>query len=156
MPKIKEIMEGEPYTCRMDSTVGDVIRQLTDVRVSGIPIVDDQMHPLGFVSDIDLLRFVTHNRPVVYDWGEHLPVVLDEESPEDKLRSILGAPVSRIAASKIACVEADWEIDEVADYFKREKVRKIAVLENNKVIGVVTRSAVLRHILHEILPDESQ
>ena len=154
MTKIVEIMDTEPYVCHMDSTVGDVIRKLTDVRVSGVPIVDAGMRPIGFITDIDIIRFISHNRPQVYDWGEHLPVMVDESSPEEKLRALLNEPVSEVASSKIVCVETSWNVDEVADHFKQEKVRKMAVLEDGKIVGVITRSAILRFILSEILPSE--
>ena len=156
MATILEIMETEPYTCGREATIGEVIRQLTDVQVSGIPIVDAARKPVGFVSDVDLIRFIAHNNPRVYDWGDTLlPVVMDEDSLEDKLRALLAVPVIDIAQSKIVCVETDWEIDEVADLFKQEKVRKMAVLEGEQVVGVVTRSAVLRYLLSRILPEES-
>jgi DHA2 family lincomycin resistance protein-like MFS transporter len=152
---ITEIMETEPYTCGTSATVGDVIRQLLDVQVSGIPIVDEKMRPVGFVSDIDLIRFIAHNRPKVYDWGEHMPVIIDDDPIEEKLRNLLDVPVTEIAKSKVVCVESDWDIDEIADYFKQEKVRKMAVLEQGRLIGVITRSTVLRHLLNQVLPDET-
>lgn len=154
MTRIDQIMETDPYVCHMDSNIEEVIRRLTDVQVSGIPIVDEGMRPIGFIRDIDILQFISHNRPQVYDWGEHMPVVMDEDSPEMKLQALLAEPVSTIASSRAVCVDADWEVGEVADYFKKEKVRKMAVLEDGKIVGVITRSAVLRHILSKILPEE--
>jgi CBS domain-containing protein len=59
-----------------------------------------------------------------------------------------------IASKKRLCAKPDQEIDEVADLFKREQVRKIAVVENGKVVGVISQSAILRHILTMILPEK--
>jgi DHA2 family lincomycin resistance protein-like MFS transporter len=156
MLKIRDIMEREPYTCGKNATIGDVIRQLADSRISGIPIVDDENRLAGFVTDVDLMRYIAHKKPQIFDWCEMMPVIVDEESAEDKMRGILSVPALEIASKKKHCVDAELELDEAGDIFREERVLKVAVVEDGKVVGVVSRSAVLRQLLANVLPEEKQ
>jgi CBS domain-containing protein len=164
MAKITEIMEAVPYTCRDTATVGDVIRHLTDVQVEGVPIVDADMRLVGYITDTDIMRFVAHRKAKIYDWGDMMPVVVDDESFEEKVRELFETPVLDIATRKKVYATTDQEIDEVADLFKKEQVRKLAVLEcgeggpgrggrDGRVVGVITRSMILRYILEGLLPE---
>ena len=153
MQTVRDIMEKDPYKCGRDATVGDVIKHLSDSQISGVPIVDEQNKLIGFVTDVDLMRYITHKKPQLFDWGNIAPVIIDDESVEDKMRGILSVPALDIVSKKKHFVDADMELDEVADLFKEEHVLKMAVVENGKVVGVVGRSAVLRQLLSNILPE---
>jgi predicted transcriptional regulator len=154
MPKITQIMETVPYTCSYEATVGDVIRHLADVQVGGVPIVDGENRLVGYITDSDIMKFISHKKAKIYDVVSIMPVVVDEETMEEKVRDLLDTPVMNIANRKKLYARTDHEIDEVADMFKKEQVRKLAILENGKVVGVVTRSMIMRYILSSILDEE--
>jgi CBS domain-containing protein len=153
MSKITEVMETKPYTCRDTATVGDVIRHLLDVQVEGVPIVDAERRLVGYITDADIIRFIAHRNAKIYDWGDMMPVVVDDESLEEKMRALLETPVIDIATRKKVYATVTQETDDVAGIFKKENVRKLAVLDGGKVVGVVTRSMILRHILTGLLPE---
>jgi CBS domain-containing protein len=155
MHKARDIME-HAHTCNRQATIGDVIRQLADSGISGVPIVDEENKLIGYVTDVDLIRYIAHQRPRIFDWGEMTPVIVDDESALDKMRGILSVPALEIASKKRHYVEADMDVDEVGDVFREERVLKVAVVEDGKVVGVIGRSAVLRWLLSSILPEENQ
>lgn len=155
MAKISEIMEIEPYTCKPGSTIEDVIRTLAEGQVVSMPIVDDEKRLIGYITDVDIMRFIARKRPQVFDWGDMMPVIVDEDSFEKKVQELLNTPILNVYSHKNNIFATpDQEVDEVAEYFRKEKMRKIAVIEDGKVIGVVSRSVILRHILTMILPDQ--
>jgi len=154
MARIAEIMEKDVYTCRADATVGDVIRQLADAHVAGVPIVDAEGRLVGYITDGDIMRYVSRKRTQVYTWGEHMPIIMDESTVEERCSGLLAKPVLEIASRKKIYAEADWDIDEAADLFRREKVKKIAVLEDGRVVGVISESAIIRYLLRTLLPEE--
>lgn len=153
MPKIRDVMETVPYTCPHTATVRQVIRQLADVQVGGLPIVDEKMRLVGYISDADITSFVAHKKPQVFDWGDMMPVIIDEEPIESKVQELLDANVMQVANKERIYAEVDQELDEVADLFKEHRIRKVAVLDGDKVVGVVTRTTILRYILTMMLPD---
>jgi CBS domain-containing protein len=117
--------------------------------------VDDGQRLVGYITDTDIVRFVAHRKAKIYEWGDIMPVVIDDETLEDKLRELLETPVIDIATRKKLYVTVDQEIDEAADLFRKEQTRKLAVLDvegkEGKIVGVVTRSMILRYILSNIL-----
>ena len=156
MAKISEIMETNPYSCKASSTIEEVIRILSKGQVVSMPIVDDEMRLIGYITDVDIMRFLGRKRPQVFDWGDMMPVIIDEESFEDKVQQLLDTPILSVYSHKNKVfAKPDQDIAEVAELFRNEKMRKIAVIEDGKVIGVVSRSVILRHILTMILPKEN-
>jgi CBS domain-containing protein len=156
MAKITEIMETVPYTCRNTATVRDVINHLTDVQVEGVPIVDAEGRLTGYITDSDIIRFISHRKAKIYDCGDMMSVVVDDESLADKVHDLFDTPVIDIATRKKVYATVDQEIDDVADIFRKEQVRKLAILDkpgkDGKVIGVVTRSMIIRYILTDLMP----
>lgn len=154
MSKISEIMEPEPYTCKAGATIEDVIRTLAEGEIVSMPIVDDKMRLIGYITDVDIMRFIGRKKPRVFDWGDMMSVIVDDESFEEKVKLLLNTPILNVYSHKNKIFATpDQEIDEVAELFRSEKMRKVAVVEDGKVIGVISRSVILRHILTMILPD---
>ena len=152
MAKITDVMEEVRFTARRDATVGEVIRQLTDGNIGWIPIVDDENKLLTYITDGDIVRFISHKRPRFYDYGELITIEIDEEPIESKVEGLLDVPVMEIASKKRnVFAEVDQEIDDVADLFREENVRQIAVLDEGRVVGVVRESDIVRYILVTML-----
>jgi CBS domain-containing protein len=155
MSKIAEIMEKVRFTARFDATVGEVIKELAAGRIGWIPIVDEEMHLLGYVTDGDIVRHIAHRRPRYYDYGEMIAIEVDEDTLEDKVKGLLEVPIRDIAGKKKIYAKMDQEIDEVADIMKKEHIRQVAVLDDKKiVVGVVRERDIVRHILTMLLPHE--
>jgi CBS domain-containing protein len=154
MAKVSDIMEKSAYTCNVNETIGDVLRHLSDVKVGGLPVVNDTGQLVGFITDGDILRYVARKKPKLFSWGDHIPVIIDEDSLEKKLEGLMAKPVMEVASARKLYVSADEDISVAAEILRREHVKKIAVLENDRVSGVLSRSAIIRHIAKMLLPEE--
>ncbi|MDR0854130.1 MAG: CBS domain-containing protein [Clostridiales Family XIII bacterium] len=155
MAKIHEIMETTPYTCRATDTVRDVILSLSDVQVGSLIIVDGNMGLLGYISDSDIIKQISHKKGHIFDWGDMAPIIMDGESLEDRINDLLNTPVIEIATKKMVFVTPQQEITEALELIKEERIKKLAVIEDGKVVGVIGRSAIIRHILSRIVPGEN-
>ena len=155
MAKIVEIMDEIRFTARLDATVGEVIRELADAHIGWIPVVDDEMHLISYITDGDIVRYIAPRKPRYYDYGELIAIEVDEDTFEEKCEGLLDVPIREIIGKKIVYAKVSQEIDEVAELMKKEQVRQIAVLDNKKVVGVVRERDILRHILTMLLPQDS-
>lgn len=154
MTKVVDIMETIPYTCRCDETVGDVIKHLTDVEVGSLIVVDAKGKLVGHITDGDIVRFITKKNVKVVGWGEMLSVILENDenhSLEEKTKELLSAKVIDIANREKLYVDKYQDIEDAAEFLSSNSIKKIAVVENGKVVGVVTRSSIMRHLLKQIL-----
>jgi CBS domain-containing protein len=154
MAKIVEIMEKVRFTTRPDATVGEVIRELANGRIGWIPIVNDEMNLLGYITDGDIVRHIAHRKPRYFDYGELIAIEVDEDTLEDKCKGLLDVPIREVAGKKKIYANVDQEIDDVADIMKKEHIRQIAVLDGGRVVGVVKERDIVRHILTMLLPHE--
>jgi predicted transcriptional regulator len=155
MAKISEIMDAEGLSVNKNAAVKDVIRLLAEERIGGIPIIDDDKHVVGYIRDLEIMRFIAHNKPRVVDWGtELMPVVIDEEPLEEKVHHLLETPIMEIASKKKWHVDVDDEIEDVAELFKSEKLRKAAVTKDGEFVGSVSRSAIIYYIISNFAADE--
>jgi CBS domain-containing protein len=154
MSKIAEIMDKVLFTTRPDATVGEVIKELADARIGWIPIVDEEMHLLGYITDGDIVRHIAHKKPRYFDYGELIAIEIDEDTLEDKVKGLLEVPVREVAGKKKIYAQVDQEIDDVADIMKKEHIRQIAVLDGGHVVGLVRERDIVRHILTMLLPNE--
>jgi len=155
MAKITEIMRHVCFTTNKNNTVRDVIKQLADEHIGWIPIVDDDNRLLAYITDGDIIRYISKKRHRFYDHGDLIAIEADEEAIESKVRSLLDIPVIEIAGKKNnVYATVDNEIEEVAEMFRQGHLRLIAVLDDKKVVGVVNESDIVRHILLSFLPEE--
>lgn len=154
MAKITEIMLPVKFTASEHATVSEVIRQLADGHIGWIPIVDDDKKLLAYITDGDIVRYIAYKKPRFFDYGEIIAIDVDDQPLEEKIKTLLDTPVMQIANKKRNIfAEIDQEIDEVADIFRRERVRLVAVLDKGRVVGVVREADIVRHILVTLLPD---
>ena len=154
MAKITDIMIPVSFKAHKNATVREVIRQLVDGHIGWVPIVDDDNKLLTYITDGDIVRYVSNKRPRFFDYGEIIAIDVDDQSYLDKFKGLLDTPAINIANKKHNIfAEVDQDIEEVADIFRREQVRLVAVLDKGRVVGVVREGDIVRHILLTLLPD---
>lgn len=54
MLSVNDLMNTEPRTLRPDHTLSDAAKALWDGNCGGLPVVDDELHPVGFLTDRDI------------------------------------------------------------------------------------------------------
>ena len=154
--KVKEIMKTDVYTVTDEANIGEVIRILVDNQINGVPIVDSKENVVGFISDGDIMKFVAKQNPRIIDMTSFITVWYDTESFEKKMDDLMDLNVMELATTKLVSVEADYDIDEAAKVLGDKKIKKVPVLEDGKLVGVITRSDILRYILGRSLQHKEE
>ncbi len=149
--KISEIMDTDVYTVHESATVGDVLRVLVEKKASGVPIINDEKRVVGFISDGDIMKFIAKQDPRIIDMTSFITVWYDTESFDKKLDDLMDLNVMELATTKVISVDADFEIDEVAKVLGKKKIKKVPVLENGILVGIVSRTNIIRYIVAAIL-----
>jgi len=154
--KVRDIMKTDVYTVTDEANIGEVIRILVDNQINGVPIVDGKEKVVGFISDGDIMKFVAKQNPRIIDMTSFITVWYDTESFEKKMDDLMDLNVMELATTKLVSVEADYDIDEAAKVLGDKKIKKVPVLENGKLVGVITRSDILRYILGRSLQHKEE
>jgi signal-transduction protein with cAMP-binding, CBS, and nucleotidyltransferase domain len=114
-------------TVYADAPVIEVAERMRDEEVGSLIVVDGEDNPIGIVTDRDLLR----------------RVVAAERAVEDtSARDIMSEP--------LLCVDADEPIDKVVQQMASHGVRRIAVLDQHELAGVIALDDLLLQLGSEL------
>lgn len=58
--KVSEIMTRNPATIRQNASIGEAARIMLEKKFSGLPVVDDENHLVGIITESDIFRLVVN------------------------------------------------------------------------------------------------
>ena len=115
----------EIHSVSPESTVLEAIKKMSELGVGALLVIQDGKLA-GLISERDYTR----------------KVILEDRSSKT-------TTVQEIMSEKVICVSPETEIDECMVLMSKYQFRHVPVLENEKVIGVITVMDVLKNILTE-------
>jgi CBS domain-containing protein len=127
MPIIRDIMSKSIVTIRSDATMIDAVRTLVEHRFSGAPVVSAEGEPVGFLSELELMD-----------------VLFDQD--------VRSAPVSEYMARGVHVVHPDESLASAARVLTLFGIRRLPVVENGTLVGMVTHRDMLSYCLHHPEP----
>lgn len=129
--------------------------------ISAVPVVDDQGAPIGMVSEGDLMPRNEAEREARRDWWLQM---LSEgqyvNNPEfDNYLKGQDRTARDIMIKPVLTVSEDAELTEVADLLSRNKIKRVPVVRDGRMVGIVSRADLVRAFAQpqeaERLPDRS-
>jgi len=123
MLKAKDIMTSEVVTVSRDTPVKEALVLLMGNKITGIPVVDEDMTLVGIVTEKDLLRLFYEpeggKKKTVEDFMTQPAVYFDENEG----------------------------LDEICRCLLEVTFRRVPVTKEGKVVGIVSRPDVLKCIV---------
>jgi len=124
MPNAKDVMSTEVVALDADATVRDAIGRMIQHRVSSLPVLDGSGRLRGMLSESDLLDLV---------W--------DPASGD--------SPVFRYMTGKVCTVAEEDDLATLVETFRMLGGSQIPVMRAGRLVGVVHRRDVLRHLAQQ-------
>ncbi|TDA65850.1 MAG: CBS domain-containing protein [Clostridia bacterium] len=140
----KDIMVREVIKVGEDATVGEVIHLLAENKIGGLPVVNDRNEVLGIITDGDLMKHIRTHRPMVVDVLTDIFVFADMTQLEDKARELIDVPVRNIMTRRVATAGEDTELGMVAALMSDRKIKKVPVVRDNVLVGLISRGDIVR------------
>ncbi|SRR5712692_808115 len=132
--KVYQLMSRNVVTVGPSDSCLEAVARMHRARVRHLPVVDAMGDLIGVVTDRDLRHHLFD--PRVYQQVGTIAVDI----------LLKAVPVSDIMSSPVLSVESDDEVVEAARIMLEDKVGSLPVLENDRVVGIVTETDVLRQI----------
>jgi CBS domain-containing protein len=137
-----DVMARDVVTATPEMTVQAVAQLMINHRISGIPIVDADRQLLGIVTEGDLLRRVeTGTERQRSRWSEWF-------SPNSRLAAeYTKSHARRVAdamAGEVTSVGEFATLSEIADLMEVRRIKRVPVLRDGKLIGIVSRADLLK------------
>lgn len=111
--QVADIMTSDVAVVTADMTVDAAARMLTSRSVSGVPVVDEQEHLVGILSEFDIIA-------------------------RD------GDTVGDIMTKEVISVTEDDDAATIAQILTSHRVRRVPVVREGHVVGIVSRSDLVR------------
>jgi CBS domain-containing protein len=149
----RDVMERNFLTLKPDMTIGqavEVFRQAsaaTGQRVFGLMVTSDQGKLIGMLSMYDIFLLLRPKH--IHIWGEMHD--LDLSGIIDTACNRAGKMlVGDIMTTDLITITPDTNLLHVMDIMIKKHVRRIPVMENGWVIGIVYISKVFYHLLNKM------
>jgi CBS domain-containing protein len=153
---VKDIMTSQVITVSPHASIREVAQLMREHTVTALPVVTDAGKLVGIVTEIDLItRHAPPRQPqyIPLLWGL-IPMRLDDYSTyKEQVRHILAVFVEDLMTQDPATVTPTDTIEHAAELMVKPGHRSLPVLENGKLVGIVTRTDLVR-VIEELEMDE--
>ncbi len=146
---VRDIMSSPAITVTAGTHIPEVARLLRAHQISGMPVIDDGGKLIGIVTDHDLiLRNAPVREPRYFALlSGYIPLSLeDHRHYKEQLRHTMAVTAGDMTEPGFHTVAPDTALEEAMELMLDPKVTMLPVLENGQVVGVVTRTDLVRLI----------
>lgn len=122
-------MTKDVVTIREDSTIYDALTTLRDHNITGLPVVSEDRQLIGIVSEKDLLK-------LMYITKKSKPVVKE------------------VMTKNVKCFDENDSLIDLAECLMKENFRRIPILSEKKLVGIVSRKDVIKILIEYRVSDK--
>ena len=129
MPYVKDIMTKNVIAVTVDTTVFEAAELMNSKGIGCLLVVQDEV-PVGIVTERDFVRRVV---------AKNLPY---------------SVKVSEIMTKNLVTVDPDMSLKDAARLMSINKIRRLPVLKQNKLVGIVVASDFVRNLGKKTVSEE--
>ena len=147
---VRQVMTTDVLSFRPTDTVEHAARALSERRLGGAPVVDDDGVVVGLLEDDDLIVQDTrlHFPTVISVFGAYLELPSSLHRFETDLRKAVGATVFDAMDADAPTCRPDDTLEHVATVLHERNASRMAVVDDDgRLVGVVSRGDLVRAIV---------
>ncbi|HSA97582.1 MAG TPA: CBS domain-containing protein [Candidatus Nitrosotenuis sp.] len=129
MGQVRDIMNKHVITISKEKTCLDAATLLQEKDISFLVVTEGQ-NPVGIISEADFVRKLVVKNMVASE-----------------------VPISDIMSHKFRWVEPTTSIEDAVQKMLNNNIRRLIVLENEKLVGVITQTDLASHLRSKLLID---
>jgi CBS domain-containing protein len=133
--RVRDIMSQQVVTITPSESCLDAVVRMQRARARHLPVVNREGALVGIVTDRDLRHHLFSRRAFEALGSTRVDVLLDE------------VHVAGIMSTDLVTATPEMSLIEVAAAMRAEKVGALPVLEQGRVVGIVTETDLLRHVV---------
>lgn len=166
MLKVRDIMIHNVYSVQKTDIVRKALERFAQFRISGMPIVDNANRLLGYISDGDIMRhlgksanssFLSWVSMLGYYYGLELPPASDDALSDEvdefkkNALSLCNKNVLEVGVKRVIKVKEEDSLVSIAEILARRNIKKVPVVRDEILVGIVSRGDVVRAVVKEFL-----
>ena len=154
---LESIMKRDVFTLPSNATVAEAMKLLVDKRISAAPLVNAEGKAVGFVSDGDIMRYLSKRSTMMMDPVVMIMQTVDTDGGNKdfarKLDELMGMQALSIGAKGIIGVDVHADLPEVCRVLGENHLKKVPVLDEGQVVGVINRSDITHYSMEQYLAE---
>ena len=152
----KQVMNTRFHFLRPQQSIVEAIHlfkiagKKEDKQIFGMMVINDD-RLVGMLSMFDILLYI---RP------KHIGILgeMEDISPESLLKTLLNqvkkVRVEDLMSTILVSIEPETHVLVVMDTMIKKHIRRLPVVDNNKVVGILYRSDLFNYLMGEIIEDK--
>lgn len=143
--QVSEVMSKDVVSITPQVHVAEAAKLMLDHHISGLPVVDDVGALVGIVTEGDFLRRAeTGNVKKRSRWLEFL---VGPGRLADEYVHTHGRKVEEVMTREVVTIGEQASLDEVVTLMEKHRIKRVPVLRDRKVVGIVSRANLMRALL---------
>lgn len=136
---VAELMTKDVVTVKKDTPLEEAARRLSGLRISGMPVVDDNDTVIGVIGELDIMNALSGRKQGgIRDWFRRLT---GEPVPRRKE----GSKVGDVMSTPPITISGSAELLEAARILDARRIKRLPVVDaDGKLVGVISRADVVR------------
>jgi CBS domain-containing protein len=146
----QDVMTTKVVAVAPDTPVAEIAKLLVERQISGVPVVSDDRRLLGIVSEGDLIHGLGKEGARRSWWLDLLA------SPQTRAKEYLkshGRLASDVMTREVVSVTPDTPLPEIARLLEARRIKRVPVLQDSELVGIVSRADLLHEFALQPSPD---
>ncbi len=142
--KASEFMTKEVISLTPDKTVEDAAKLMLKKNISIVPIVDSTSHLVGVVTESD---FIGKNADIPHALASIkrlLGQIFYHDGVEQIFQNAKKMALEKVMSNNPKFASPDDSLDKIVDQMGRFNLKRIPVVKDGKLVGVITRHDIIR------------
>ena len=123
---VTKMSNRECFTLKESDTIKIASQTLSEKKIGCMPVLDEKKNVVGIVSERDLSQLIY------------------------KERFNLSISISQIMSKNLVTCDLNTSVTELMDEMTEKKIRHILIMENKKLLGIVSIGDVVNHLIAKI------
>jgi CBS domain-containing protein len=143
--KVGDFMTKRVVSVRPDALAREAARLMLEGNISGLPVTDSSGHVVGIVTEHDLLRRHTDgpgSRPPRW-----IQLVIEHADIANDAARLNDEKVEEVMTHNPLTVTEDTAIEEACRLIEEHGIRRLPVVGDGRLVGVVARADLLRALV---------
>lgn len=129
MIKAKEVMNTNVITIGRNEDLCEAVRSMVLNNVTGLPVVEEDGTLAGIITEKDVLTMLS-------------------DVPYQPAR------VADFMTTDVVCFDQEDSLDTIAECFQQNCFRRVPILDEGRLVGIVSRRDIIRYINDVTATDE--
>ena len=133
---VRDVMSDQPRTVPADTPLKEAARLLVRTGLGALPVVDDERHVLGMISEREVIRHLLSTQVFT---GADVRGAIAPGTAARRVRDVM--------SRQVMCVAPEQPIAEVASLMSNKDVDRVPVVREGQLVGFLTRGDIVRKLI---------